>query len=72
MRVNEILTKVVDYFLSYLKGISSIRLILSKQVLLGVTFSIVKDVVYTGVLVSIVVGINFEFTYNLDLLIVIG
>jgi hypothetical protein len=72
VRVNEILTEVVDYLFSYLKGISSIRLISSKQVLLGVTFGVVKDIVYTGVLVSIVVSINFEFTYNLDLLIVIG
>jgi hypothetical protein len=30
VRVNEILTEVVNYLLSYLKGISSIRLILSK------------------------------------------
>jgi hypothetical protein len=39
---------------------------------LGVAFGVVKDVVYAGVLVSIVVGINFEFAYDLDLLIVIG
>ena len=72
MRVNKIFTEVVDYLLSYLKGISSVRLISSKQVLLGITFSIVKDIVYTGVFISIVVGINFEFTHDLDLLIVIG
>jgi hypothetical protein len=66
------LTKVIDHLLSYLKGISSVRLISSEQVLLGVTFSVVKDVVYTGVLVSIVVGIDFEFAHDLDLLIVVG
>jgi hypothetical protein len=30
VQVNEIFTKVVNYLLSYLKGISGIRLILSK------------------------------------------
>jgi hypothetical protein len=30
VRVNEIFTKVVNYLLSYLKGISGVRLILSK------------------------------------------
>jgi hypothetical protein len=30
VRVNEIFTKVVDYLLSYLKGISGVRLISSK------------------------------------------
>jgi hypothetical protein len=72
VRVDEMLTEVVDHLLSYLEGISSVRLISSKQVLLGVTFGIVKDVVHTGVLVSIVVGIDFEFAHDLDLLIVIG
>jgi hypothetical protein len=66
------LTKVVDYLLSYLKGISGVRLISSKQVLLGITFGVVKDVVYIGILISIIVGINFEFTHDLDLLIVVG
>jgi hypothetical protein len=72
VRVNKIFTEVVDYLLSYLKGISSVRLISSKQVLLGVTFGIVKDIVYAGIFISIVVGINFEFAHDLDLLIVIG
>jgi hypothetical protein len=39
---------------------------------LGVTFSVVKDVVYAGVFISIVVGINFKFAHDLDLLIVVG
>jgi hypothetical protein len=30
VRVNEMFTEVVDYLLSYLKGISGVRLILSK------------------------------------------
>jgi hypothetical protein len=72
VRVNEIFTEVVDYLLSRLKGIGGVRLISSKQVLLGVTFGIVKDVVYIGVLVSIIVGIDFEFAHDLDLPIVIG
>jgi hypothetical protein len=69
--VYEVFIKVVDYLLSCLKGISSIRLILSEQILLGITFSTVENVVYTSVLISIVISINLKFTHDLDLLIVI-
>jgi hypothetical protein len=72
VRVNEVFTEIVNYLHSYLKRISGIRLIVSIQVVLSITFHIIKNIVYAGVLISVVVYINFEFTNNLDLLIIIG
>jgi hypothetical protein len=72
VQVDEMFTEVVDHLLSCLEGIGGVRLVSSEQVLLGVAFGVVEDIVYAGVLVSIVVGIDFEFAYDLDLLIVVG
>jgi hypothetical protein len=72
VRVDEIFTEVVDHLLSCLEGIGGVRLVSSEQVLLGVAFGAVKDIVHTSVLVSIVVGIDFEFAHDLDLPIVVG
>ena len=72
VRVNKVFTEIVNYLYSRLERISSIRLISSIQVVLGIALYIVKYIVYTGILICIVVYIDFEFTDNLDLPIVIG
>ncbi len=72
IRVNKVFTEVVNYLSSYLKEVSNSRLILSIQVVLGVSISSIKDIVYTSVLICKVVSINLEFANNLDVLVVIS
>ncbi len=40
--------------------------------MLSVSFSIIKDIVYTGIFICVVVGVNLEFANNLDLLVVVS
>ncbi len=72
IRVNKVFTEVVDYLGSCLERVGSIGLILSVQVMLCVSISSVKDVVYTSILICEVVGINLEFANDLDVLVVVG
>jgi hypothetical protein len=39
---------------------------------LSVSLSIIKDIVYIGILICIVVSVNLKFANNLDLLVVIS
>jgi hypothetical protein len=72
VRVDEVFTEVVDYLHSRLERVSGIRLVSSVQVALGIALYTVEYIVYAGILICIVVYINFEFADNLDLPIVIG
>ncbi len=72
MRVNKVLSKVVNYLGGYFEGICSIRLITSIQVALSVSINSIKDVVYISILICEIVSINLKFANNLDLLVVIG
>jgi hypothetical protein len=72
IRINEIFSEIVNYLGNYLEGVSSIGLVSSIQVVLNVSISNIKDIVYISILICEVVGINLEFANNLDVPVVIG
>jgi hypothetical protein len=60
VRVNIDLSQVVNHLLSSSKVVVSLRIILSIEVLLGITISIVKDIIHIGLLTLKVVVVNVK------------
>jgi hypothetical protein len=72
IRVNKVFIEVIDYLVNYRKGVSNTRLISSVQVTLSVSFNTIKDIVYTGIFIYVMVSVDLEFANDLDLPVIVS